>query len=75
MNATDQSLIEKFEAAIVDGLDESNAISFFAKLAPSEYDQLITAFSKENDPNMPETIRLAMRDLFTKLKAAKQAAT
>ena len=74
MDGRDKALFEKIEERILDGLDESNAISFLAKLSLDEYDRLISLLEKAGATALPATIQKELVSIFRRLRDAKKFA-
>ena len=65
MDDRDKALFEKIEERILDGLDESNAITFLAKLSLDEYDRLIALLGKVDATSLPDAVRAELISIFS----------
>jgi hypothetical protein len=74
MDTEDQKVLEKIEEQVLDGLDDTNAVRFLAKLTVEEYERLIQIFSQAEQIELPEGIRLRLIEILQKLKAVKEGA-
>ncbi|MEK7584610.1 MAG: hypothetical protein AAB490_05170 [Patescibacteria group bacterium] len=74
MDDRDKALFEKIEERILDGLDESNAITFLAKLSLDEYDRLIALLGKVDATSLPDAVRAELISIFQRLRDAKKQA-
>jgi len=72
MDDRDKALFEKIEERILDGLDESNAVSFLAKFSLDEYDRLIALLEKTGTTALPDAIRTELISIFRRLRDAKK---
>ena len=72
MDDRDKALFEKIEERILDGLDESNAVSFLAKFSLDEYDRLIALLEKTGATALPDAIRTELISIFRRLRDAKK---
>jgi len=72
MDESDTLLLDKFSSLMKNGVNEAQAVQFFAVLSVTEYDQLIDIFDREQDIGFPETVRQKLTIILEKLRAAKR---
>lgn len=68
MTEEDFILIDKFKKLDATHPTETEVIDFWAKLSTPEYDRLIFLFENHNIDGMDDEARMALVDIFKKLK-------